>query len=1034
MRTQTPMRSTLPALALLILSFLLLHPSHASAALGDLDATFNLPASHLAVDPVRPRIYATLTGSNSVAVIDTSTLQLIAVIPVGSNPVGLAVSPDGSTLYVANSGSTTAGIGVIDLTTLTVLPSLSTPAEPNEIAVGLNGMLYLTTYDTEVPASIMQVSSSSGAIEQYSSTSYFLSGGELLQISPDRQTIYCGDTGMSPATLSSFDVSNGNLTLLQQNGSDLGGNGEDLEISHSGAFISYPNGGGQGDYQVFEIPTNDLAGINGSFDVGAYPTNIAFSPDDTVAYTAPAVQGHVLVFDTSTFQLTGTFPTPGDVSRMVTDSSGKYLFVAGLNSYYSTNPEIYVYDTGRPAPVITSATSQYGFAGFPFYYTITATNNATSYGATGLPPGFSINTATGIISGTCTATGTTQVVISASNSIGVAMANLTIPVVAVPPGDYPLVISVSGSGSIDNNMAGLTFVPIGSQVLVTASAASGYTTSGWSNLIFYGSLPNEINFGTSSLSFQITCPTFARVNFVVAPPAFTGFIVIGDPLPIPYESPFSFQIPLPTGIGPFTYAATGLPTGVSVNPSTGLISGTLDQLGKFVIEYNATNAGGTGYDSYSFSVDPALDVTAAPGGFTSPSGLTAVPLYNTVSLLATPSPGYYFSGWTGAFTSTSNPLLITATQPYQAFQANFIPTPAISGTDYDVVSGTSTASSGSMTVKVNKLGFFNGTIQVDRITYPLGGLFLEGSGPPINASPITIPRKNLPPLTVNLGIDLSSGSPLVTGSVSGVTWTSTLIPATPPGQFAGCYTFALTSDTTAQTIPAGSGYGNIYVNHAGVARIIGALPDGTRFSAAAPIIADTFAVDCPLYAHQGLLSGTVGLAGIDTSPPYFTGTLGGSFNWSKPATKSQPFTAPFSTTLDVVGTPYSLREGPIGDSAVMSFSGADLSSTTSVSISFKPNGAFLFYPPGPVTCTFNPLDGNFFGTFLDGHSRQPFHGVVLQSLSAGAGDFLNAAGSGSVIVTGTWSIYSGGGSGSTTVLSSAITPASTSKPNSPAPQ
>jgi hypothetical protein len=118
----------------------------------------------------------------------------------------------------------------------------------------------------------------------------------------------------------------------------------------------------------------------------------------------------------------------------------------------------------------------------------------------------------------------------------------------------------------------------------------------------------------------------------------------------------------------------------------------------------------------------------------------------------------------------------------------------------------------------------------------------------------------------------------------------------------------------------------------------------------------------------------------------------------------------------------------------MSFSGADLSSTTSVSISFKPNGAFLFYPPGPVTCTFNPLDGNFFGTFLDGHSRQPFHGVVLQSLSAGAGDFLNAAGSGSVIVTGTWSIYSGGGSGSTTVLSSAITPASTSKPNSPAPQ
>ena len=91
---------------------------HASAATGTLLNTLSISVTNMVADPSRPLIYALEPGSNSVAVINTNTLSLVTTIPIGSNPTGLALSPDDSTLYVAdNSASKT--IGVLNLATLT---------------------------------------------------------------------------------------------------------------------------------------------------------------------------------------------------------------------------------------------------------------------------------------------------------------------------------------------------------------------------------------------------------------------------------------------------------------------------------------------------------------------------------------------------------------------------------------------------------------------------------------------------------------------------------------------------------------------------------------------------------------------------------------------------------------------------------------------------------------------------------------------------------------------------------------------------
>ncbi|MHA3774957.1 lamin tail domain-containing protein [Verrucomicrobiota bacterium sgz303538] len=80
------------------------------------------------------------------------------------------------------------------------------------------------------------------------------------------------------------------------------------------------------------------------------------------------------------------------------------------------------------SPVINSPLTVVGVAGQPFSYRITATNSPASYGATGLPGGFTLNAADGIISGTPASDGVVSVELSATNASGTGTAQLTIDV------------------------------------------------------------------------------------------------------------------------------------------------------------------------------------------------------------------------------------------------------------------------------------------------------------------------------------------------------------------------------------------------------------------------------------------------------------------------------------------------------------------------------------------------------------------------------------------------------------------------------
>lgn len=79
-------------------------------------------------------------------------------------------------------------------------------------------------------------------------------------------------------------------------------------------------------------------------------------------------------------------------------------------------------------PVITSSTSETGAVGSAFSYQIAATNSPTSFAATDLPAGLTVNTSTGLISGTPTLSGTSAVTISATNADGTGSAPLALTI------------------------------------------------------------------------------------------------------------------------------------------------------------------------------------------------------------------------------------------------------------------------------------------------------------------------------------------------------------------------------------------------------------------------------------------------------------------------------------------------------------------------------------------------------------------------------------------------------------------------------
>jgi YVTN family beta-propeller protein len=92
--------------------------------------------------------------SNSVSVIDTATNTVVATIAVGSRPFGVAVSPDGLRVYVANYAG--SSVSVIDTAANAVIATVPLASLfPIGIAVSPDGSRVYVTHEVTGDVSVI---------------------------------------------------------------------------------------------------------------------------------------------------------------------------------------------------------------------------------------------------------------------------------------------------------------------------------------------------------------------------------------------------------------------------------------------------------------------------------------------------------------------------------------------------------------------------------------------------------------------------------------------------------------------------------------------------------------------------------------------------------------------------------------------------------------------------------------------------------------------------------------------------------------
>ena len=347
-----------------------------------------------------------------------------------------AVMPNGHVLFVADKGNFTGPASIFEYD----------PSSNNYTNVGgpSGGVAY--TYRMLMLPSGDVLVSTGGSISIYTpsgapnaawkptvssitlnpDTTYKITGTQLNGLT---EGAYYGDDAQMSSNYPIIRLVSGSTVYYPRsvNFSTMGVATGNQSVSASFSTTGIPNG----NYSLYAV-ANGIASNPISFSIGTQLPLITSPLSATGALNSPFSYAITASNSPTSFSASGlpaglSVNTSTGVISGTPNSGGTFNVSISATNASGTGSATLVL-TILTAPVINSSLTAGGSVNTPFSYAITATNSPTSFSASGLPAGLSVNTATGVISGTPTVIGTSTVSISATNVVGTGSATLTLTV------------------------------------------------------------------------------------------------------------------------------------------------------------------------------------------------------------------------------------------------------------------------------------------------------------------------------------------------------------------------------------------------------------------------------------------------------------------------------------------------------------------------------------------------------------------------------------------------------------------------------